>query len=78
MRTWTEAIKLTDKKKEARERYQNISEEEKDKSRQYARAQYRNLCEEEKGKKRQYGRELLENEKQRLVEYINNYSVIQK
>ena len=29
--------------KEARERYQNLSEEEKDKKRQYARKLYRNL-----------------------------------
>ena len=44
-------------RKEARERYQNLSEGEKDKKRQYARERYRNLSEAEKGKKRQYGRE---------------------
>ena len=40
--------------KKVRERYQNLSEEEKDKRHQYAR--YRNLSEEEKVKKHQYGR----------------------
>ena len=38
-------------------RYQNLSEEEKDKKRQYARDRYRNPAEEEKEKERQYGRE---------------------
>ena len=66
--------------KKVRERYQNLSEEEKDNKHQYARERYRNLYEEEKERKRQNGREryknLLENEKQRLVEYINNYSIM--
>ena len=66
--------------KKAREKYQNLSEEEKDKKLQYAREQYRNLFEEEKEKKCQYGRErykkLLGNEKERLFEYINNYSIM--
>ena len=43
--------------KKARERYQNFSEEEKDKKCQYARERYRNLSEEEKEKKHQYGSE---------------------
>ena len=51
--------------KEARERYQNLSEEEKDKKRQYARERHRNLSEEDKEEKPQYERErykhLLEN-----------------
>ena len=37
-------------RKEARERYQNLSEEEKDKKRQYARERYRNRSEEEEKK----------------------------
>ena len=41
--------------KKARERYQNPSEEEKNKKHQYAFEQYRNLSEEETTKKRQYG-----------------------
>ena len=60
--------------KKVRERYQNLPEEEKDKRHQYAR--YRNLSEEEKVKKHQYGRgwhkNNVEDEKQRLVEYIKN------
>ena len=47
--------------KKARERYQNISEEEKSKKHQYARERYRNLSEEEKEKKRQYGRKRYKN-----------------
>ena len=39
--------------KEARGRYQNLSEEEKDKKRQYACKRYRNLSEEEQEKKHQ-------------------------
>ena len=58
---------------EARERYQNLSEE-KHKKRQYARERYGNLSEEEKEKKHQCGRKryksFLEYKKQRLVEYI--------
>ena len=37
------------------ERYHNLSEEGKNKKRQYARQQYRNLSGEEKEKKHQYG-----------------------
>ena len=59
--------------------YQNLSEKEKNKNRQYACEQYRNLSEEEK-EKGHYGHEryknLLENEKQMLVEYINSYSTM--
>ena len=39
--------------KEARERYQNLSEEEKEKKRKKARDRYKNLSEEENGKKPQ-------------------------
>ena len=39
-------------RKEAPERYQNLSEEEKDKRRKKARIRYQNLTEEEKEKKR--------------------------
>ena len=44
-------------RKEARERYQNVSQDEKSKKRQYAPKQYRNLSVEEKEQKHQYGRE---------------------
>ena len=48
--------------KEAYERYQNLSEEKKDKKRQYAREWYRHLSEEEEEKKKcQYGRERYKN-----------------
>ena len=52
--------------KKARERYQNLSEEEKDKRCQYAREPYKNLHEKEKENKHQYGLEknLLEDGKQ--------------
>ena len=40
--------------KEARERYQNLSEEEKEKKRQYHCARNKNLSEEEKVKKVEY------------------------
>ena len=49
--------------KEARERYQNLSEEEKVKNRQYHRNGNKNLSEEEKQKK---------------VEYMRNYYLAQK
>ena len=54
-------IKMTNKyyqkkkeklQKEARQRQQNLSDEEKNKRCQYARERYRNLSEEEKEKKR--------------------------
>ena len=41
--------------------YQNLSEEEKDKKRQYAHERNRNLSGEEKEKKHQYSREQYEN-----------------
>ena len=40
--------------KEARERYQNLSEEKKDKRQKKARERYQNFTEEEKEKRRQY------------------------
>ena len=43
--------------KKACERYQNLSEEEKDKKRQYTSERYRNHSEEEKEKKRQCNHE---------------------
>ena len=62
--------------KKARERYQNLSEEEKYKKRQYARKKYRNPSEGEREKKCQCGREryknLLDDEKQWVVDYIKN------
>ena len=61
-------------------RYQNLSEEEKNKKHQYACARYQNLSEEEKEKEYQYGLEryknLLEDEKKSLIEHINNYSIM--
>ena len=47
--------------KKARESYQNLSDEEKNKKRQYARERYRNHSEEEKEKKQQYSRERYKN-----------------
>ena len=43
--------------KKSCDRYENLSEEEKDKTRQYVHEQYKNLPEKEKEKKLQYGRE---------------------
>ena len=40
-----------------RERYQNLSKEEKNRRCQYACERYRNLSEQEKENKRQYGHE---------------------
>ena len=40
--------------KEARKRYQNLSEEEKDKTRKKARERYQNFTEEKKEKRYQY------------------------
>ena len=51
--------------KEARERYQNLSEEEKNKKRKYTRERYQYLTEEEKERRRQYDQEV----KQKLPEY---------
>ena len=57
--------------KNAGEKFQNLSEEEKDKKYQYARKRYRNISEEDKD---QYGHKrcnnFLEDEEQRLAEYI--------
>ena len=57
--------------KKAGEKFQNLSEEEKDKKYQHARKQYRNISEEDKD---QYGhkrcKNFLEDKKQRLAEYI--------
>ena len=50
-------------RKEAREKYQNLSEEEKEKKRQYHRECSKNLSEEEKEKK---------------VEYMRNYYLAHK
>ena len=53
------------------ERYQNLSEEKKNKKRQYARERYRNFSKEEKNKKREYCGKRYENlsgdSKQKLV-----------
>ena len=42
--------KHKEKRKEARERYQNLSEEDKEKKRQYHRERHKNLSEEQKKK----------------------------
>ena len=53
----------------ARERYQNLSEEEKDKrKKKKAQERYRNFTEEKKGKRRQYYQE----RKQKLTDYRRN------
>ena len=63
-------IKMTNKyyqkqkeklRKEARERYQNLSEEEKDKRQKKVWERFQNLPEEEKEKKSQYHRECNKN-----------------
>ena len=69
-------------RKEAREKYQNLSEEEKCKMQRKARERYQNFTEEEKGKKHQYYRErnksLSEEQKQKLVEPGRNHHIIHK
>ena len=50
-------------RKEAQERYQNLSEEEKEKKRQYHRERNKNLS---------------EKQKQRQVEYMRNYYLAHK
>ena len=50
-------------RKEARERYQNLPEEEKDKRRKKIRERYQNLPEEQKKK---------------LLEYMKKYSLVHK
>ena len=57
------------KHKEAHERYQNLSEEEKDKRRKKARVKCQNFTEEEKEKRCQYYQEC----KQKLPECRRNY-----
>ena len=64
---------------EAREKYQNLSKEEKEKRQKKKKAQdkYKKLSGEEKGKKCQYhfdpNKNLFEDEKQKKVEYMRNY-----
>ena len=66
--------------KKARDIYQNHSEEEKVKKHLYANERFRYPSEEEEVEKHQHGPEqykkILEDEQQRLVEYINNYSIM--
>ena len=66
--------------KEAREAYQNSSEEEKDKRRQYARERNRNLSDEEKEKKYQYGLErhqkFLEDEYRKFFSRIQEIKIV--
>ena len=61
-------------RKDARERYQNLSKEEKDKRRKKARERYQNFIEEEKEKRGQYYQE----RKQKLPKYRRNYYLTQK
>ena len=67
--------------KKACERYQDLSEEKKNKQRYYARERYRNLSNKE-NKKQKYGGEqhknFREDEKQRLVECKKSYSKMWK
>ena len=67
-------------RKEARERYQNVSEEENEKRRKKAQDRYQNLSEEEKEKKRQYHptKNLSVEDKQKKVEYMRNYYLVHK
>ena len=68
--------------KEARERYQNISEGEKEKRWKKAQDRYKNLSKEEKEKNHQYhcdqNKNLSEEEKQKKVEYMRNYYLSHK
>ena len=57
--------------KEARERYQNLPEEEKNKRLKKAREWYQNLTKEEKEKS--CNKDLSEEQKQKLVECRGNY-----
>ena len=61
-------------RKEAPERYENLSEEEKDKRQKKARERYQIFTEEEKEKKRQYYQEC----KQKLPEYRGKYYLTHK
>ena len=71
-------IKNTNKsfEKKAREKYQNLSREEKDKRHRRPKT-YQNLSEEEKEKKCQYhcnyNKNLSEEQKQKQVEFRRNY-----
>ena len=62
-------------RKEARERYQNLSEEEKDKRRKKTRERYQNFTDEEKEKKKhQYYLE----SKKKLPDYRREYYLTHK
>ena len=56
------------------ERYEDLSEEERNKKRQHAQERYINLCKEKKRKKQQYGRERYKN----VPENRKNFSKIWK
>ena len=60
-------------RKEARERYQNLSEEEKHEIRKKVRERYQNFTEEEKEKRYQY---YLERKKKLPVYRRNDYSTL--
>ena len=80
IKIWQRNIKIL--RKEARERYQYLSKEEKDKRRKKVRDRYQNLSEEEKEKKHQYDLErnknLSEEQKQKQVEDMRNYYLTHK
>ena len=60
-------------REEVREKYQNLSEEEKKKGQKNARDRYQNLSEEEKEKKRHdRNKNLFEEKKEKKVEYMRN------
>ena len=58
-------------RKEARDKYQNLSEEENEKRQKKATESYQNLTEQEKEKRR--NKNLSEAQKQKLVKYRRNY-----
>ena len=61
-------------RKEARERYQNLSEEEKDKRRKKVRERYLNFTKVEKAKMRQYYHE----RKRKLPDYRRKFYLVHK
>ena len=55
--------------KKARERYQNLSKEEKEKKRQYGRKRYKNLSEDEESKLAGYRKIIIKREKTLCYNY---------
>ena len=63
--------------KKARERFQNLSEQENEKGVKKAREKYHNLKKKKK-KNCQYNNNLSEDQKQKLVDYMRNYYLTHK